>query len=210
MNHPRGHQPEAIRSVLETSLKALHPHKIRDTLREINKLHGEGKFQFFGLSNFAAWELVEIIHICKANNWIRPTYYQTRYNAISRALEQELIPASRKYGLRIVTYNALAAGFFAGKISKEDAGSKHMLQKWYLNDSHFEAMKIVRAASEKANIPLGEIGYRWLQHHSTLSPDDGIICGVSTVAQLKLNIASSEKGPLPEEIVGHDEPLCWR
>jgi aflatoxin B1 aldehyde reductase len=73
---------------------------------------------------------------------------------------------------------------------------------------------------EKADIPLAEIGYRWLQHHSALSPVDGIVFGSSTLAHLKSNMASVEKGPLPEgvvsaldvayKIVGHDAPQYWR
>jgi aflatoxin B1 aldehyde reductase len=73
---------------------------------------------------------------------------------------------------------------------------------------------------EKAEIPLAEIGYRWLEHHSALSPADGIIFGSSTPAHLKSNMASVVKGPLPEEvvsaldaaykIVGHDAPQYWR
>ncbi|KAH9983927.1 Aldo/keto reductase [Russula vinacea] len=246
-NHPGGHQPEAIRSVVETCLEALHPHKIRvlylhrpdrsvpfeTTLREINKLHQEGKFELFGLSNYPAWELVEMIHICKANNWIEPTYCQAPYNAISRTIESELIPAARKYGIRVVTYNPLAAGFLTGRISsREDVGGMDdifnaanswlgpVLQARYLNDSQLEAMKVVKAAAEKADIPLAEIGYRWLQHHSALCPTDGIIFGSSTLAHLRSNMASVEKGPLPEgvvsaldaayKIVGHDAPQYWR
>jgi aryl-alcohol dehydrogenase-like predicted oxidoreductase len=30
------------------------------------------------------------------------------YNAISRTIESELIPAARKFGIRIITYNSLA------------------------------------------------------------------------------------------------------
>ncbi|KAI0277213.1 Aldo/keto reductase, partial [Russula aff. rugulosa BPL654] len=246
-NHPGGHQPEAIRFVVETCLKALHPHKIRvlylhrpdrsvpfeNTLREINKLHQEGKFELFGLSNYPAWEVVEIIHICKVNNWIEPTYCQVLYNAISRTIESELIPAARKYGIRMITYNSLAAGFLTGRISSREDVSRMdnisnsanswlspVLQERYLNDSQFEAMRVVTAAAEKADTTLAEIGYRWLQHHSALSPTDGIIFGSSTPAHLKSNMESVMKGPLPEEvvsaldtaykIVGHDAPQYWR
>jgi len=57
--------------LIESFLKALQPHKIRvlylhrpdrsvpfeNTLREINKLHQERKFELFGLSNYPAWEV---------------------------------------------------------------------------------------------------------------------------------------------------------
>lgn len=61
---------------------------------------------------------------------------------------------------------------------------------------------------------------RWVQHHSSLNSEDGIILGASSVAQLKQNLEDSEKGPLPEEIVkaldearlivGASAPTYWR
>lgn len=36
------------------------------------------------------------------------------YNAITRSLEQELIPACKRYGLDVVVYNPLAGGIFSG------------------------------------------------------------------------------------------------
>ncbi|KAI0064627.1 Aldo/keto reductase [Artomyces pyxidatus] len=245
--NPGGHEPKALRATVEVSIQSLHPHKIRtlylhapdrrvpfeDTLREIDALHKEGKFEAFGLSNFPAWEVVEVIHICKANGWVQPTVYQGPYNAISRDIEAELIPAARKFGLRIVTYNPLAGGFFTGRIvSKDDSLAKNdlfnpnhgwigpALRSRYLHDGQFKAMEVIKEVGAKHNIPLVEIGYRWLQHHSLLQPGDGIVFGASTVEHLEKNIENSEKGPLPDEvvdavnvankIVGSDSPRYWR
>ncbi len=44
----------------------------------------EGKFKELGLSNFAAWEVAEVYHICKKNGWVLPTVYQGMYNPITR------------------------------------------------------------------------------------------------------------------------------
>ncbi len=46
------------------------------TLEAIDKLHRDGKFKEFGVSNYAAWQVVEIYHICKAKGWVLPTIYQ--------------------------------------------------------------------------------------------------------------------------------------
>ena len=53
-----------------------------------------------------------------------------------------------------------------------------------------------------------------------LTPEDGVILGASSAAQLEQNCADSEKGPLPEEIlkaldqakliVGAEAPTYWR
>lgn len=54
-----------------------------DTLEECNKMHKEGKFVNLGLSNFTAFEVAEIVIMCKERGWVRPTIYQGVYNAIS-------------------------------------------------------------------------------------------------------------------------------
>lgn len=42
------------------------------------------------------------------------------YNAITRSLAKELIPACRRYGLDVVIYNPLAGGLFSGKYKTSD------------------------------------------------------------------------------------------
>ncbi|KAA1473816.1 Aldo/keto reductase [Dentipellis sp. KUC8613] len=225
---PGDHAAARLRATLDVSLKALHPHKIRtfflhapdrsvpyvDTLRAVDELHREGKFEAFGLSNYAAWEVVEIVHICRENGFIQPTVYQGLYNAISRTIEAELVPAARKYGLRVVAFNPLAGGFFTGKTSFDDTALDatdpfHSQNGWlgpllrarYLKDGQLEALRIVRAAAHKHNLTLPEIGHRWLQHHARLQPGDGIVFGASTVEHVRANVASAEKGALPTEVV---------
>jgi aflatoxin B1 aldehyde reductase len=58
-----------------------------DTLREINKIHAEGLFERFGLSNYPTWEVAQICEICKRNGWVMPTVYQGIYNAHQRIVE---------------------------------------------------------------------------------------------------------------------------
>lgn len=59
-----------------------------------------------------------------------------------------------------------------------------------------------------------------MQHHSSLTPSDGVILGASSAAQLEQNCEDCEKGPLPQEVlealdeaykvVGFDAPPYWR
>ena len=59
----------------------------------------------------------------------------------------------------------------------------------------------MQVSQEKHNITIPEIGHRWLQHHSLLSPGDGIVIGDSSVAHIQQNIENAAKGPLPDEVV---------
>lgn len=146
---------------------------------------------------------------------MRPTVYQGMYNVITRGIEAELFVACRRYGLDIVVYNPLAGGLFSGKIKSRDivpdsgrfsgeGGQGANYRKRYFRDSTFRALQLVESAAEKHGLTLIETALRWTVHHSALrikDGNDGIIIGVSSVAQLENNLDNLEKGPLPEEVV---------
>jgi aflatoxin B1 aldehyde reductase len=91
------HEPGRLRASFETSLEQLKTKSVdifylhaadrsvpfEKTLETINDLHREGKFKQFGLSNYTAYEVAEIVMTCRERRWVRPTIYQAMYNAIS-------------------------------------------------------------------------------------------------------------------------------
>ncbi|KAL2136958.1 hypothetical protein VTI74DRAFT_11140 [Chaetomium olivicolor] len=186
-----------------------------ETLRAVNELHKAGKFVRLGISNFTAFEVAEIVMTCIHNGWVRPTIYQAMYNAITRSIEPELVPACRRYGLDIVVYNPLAGGLFSGKIKSKDmvpaegrysdsARMGKLYRDRYFRDTTFRALQTVEQAVEKAGLTMIETALRWVVHHSALKikdGNDGVIIGVSSVEQLDKNLTDLEKGPLPEEVV---------
>ncbi|KAF7651303.1 hypothetical protein LDENG_00112620 [Lucifuga dentata] len=226
-------KPESVRSQLETSLKRLHAecvdlfylhapdhqNPIEDTLRACNQLHKEGKFKEFGLSNYASWEVAEIMCICRHNNWIVPTVYQGMYNATTRQVETELLPCLRNYGIRFYAYNPLAGGLLTGKYHYEDKDGSQPAGRFFGNNwaatyrdrywkqSHFQAIDLVLQAletvygSEKPTMTSAAV--RWMYHHSHLKGDlgDGVIIGMSNMEQLQQNLFAAEEGPLDERVV---------
>ncbi|CAM9972821.1 unnamed protein product, partial [Hapterophycus canaliculatus] len=54
---------------------------------------------------------------CRANGWQTPSVYQGMYNAVTREVERELLPALKKLGMRFYAYNPLAGGILTGKHS---------------------------------------------------------------------------------------------
>ena len=137
------------------------------------------------------------------------------YNAITRSIEAELIPACRRYGLDIVVYNPIAGGLFSGKIRGKDiqpasgrfSDESHagkIYRGRYFRDSTFQALQLVESSAAKYGLSMIEIAMRWVVHHSSLKikdGDDGLIIGVSSVQQLDENLTHLEKGPLPGEVV---------
>lgn len=46
-----------------------------------------------------------MVGICNANGYIQPTAYQGIYNAVHRAVEPELFPCLRKFGISFYEFN---------------------------------------------------------------------------------------------------------
>jgi aflatoxin B1 aldehyde reductase len=178
-------------------------------------LHAEGKFKIFGLSNYAAWEVAQIAQICISHGWVRPRIYQGMYNALTRALEEELLPCCRHYGIDIVVYNPLAGGLFSGRYKSsseiptegrfsdvEGNRSDKLYRDRYFNSVYLDAINRLAPVVEKHGLTLPETAFRWLVHHSKLRPfdGDGIIIGASSIEQLDSNLKNLQKGPLPDEV----------
>ncbi|CAF2728776.1 unnamed protein product [Rotaria sp. Silwood2] len=224
------HKPERLRQTFETSLSELGQQSVEifylhapdrsvpyeETLEEINKLHKEGKFKTFGLSNYAAWEVAQITQICIFNQWVRPRVYQGMYNALTRALEEELVPCCRHYGIDIIAYNPLAGGILSGRyrssseIPKEGRFSNaegntagQLYRDRYFNDVYLDAINNLIPVIENHGLTITETAFRWLVHHSKLRPfdGDGIIIGASSVEQLESNLKDLQKGLLPDDVV---------
>ena len=70
--------------------------RLAETLEAINEEYKAGHFSRFGISNYKASEVDEIVSICEKNGWVKPTVYQGLYNAIVRSAEPELIPTLRR------------------------------------------------------------------------------------------------------------------
>jgi aflatoxin B1 aldehyde reductase len=223
------HSPEHLRLGLEASLKALQTDKVdmwylhapdrstpyEVTFKEIDNLYKQGKFNRLGISNYAAWEVAQICEICDKNGWIKPTVYQGVYNGLHRAVEPELFPCMKHYGIAFYAFNPLAGGFLTDRYHRDQAnheeGSRFdpkrnqgaNYRRRYWSDEYFDALDILRAACKKHGLTEAECALRWMTHHSFLSKEQGdaIIIGASSAKQLEQNLVDMEKDRLPDDIL---------
>ncbi|OTA63294.1 Aldo/keto reductase [Hypoxylon sp. EC38] len=233
---PGSHEPKALTSTFETSLKELGTNSVdilylhapdrsvpfSTTFAAVDKLHKAGKFSRLGLSNYASFEVAEIVTMCRHNGWVRPTVYQAIYNCLFRTIEDELIPTCRRYGIAVDVYSPTGGGFLLGKItSKHDdpkegryaAGPfQHLTRGRYFKDGIIKGARLIREAAETRGLNPLEVAIRWLVHHSKLQVtkrQDGIVIGFSNLQQLRDNLDYLEKGPLDEELLEVLE-RAWR
>jgi aflatoxin B1 aldehyde reductase len=182
---------------------------IEEALETVAELHDKGVVKELGLSNYPAWQVVDIAYKCDRIGCPRPTVYQGMYNALCRNVEPELFPAIRALGMRFYAFNPLAGGMLTGKHKQFDSAPEpgrfarlESYRKRYWKQSYFDAVDEIRKACEDADIPMAEAAYRWLCFHSSMdaSKEDGILLGASRQEQMIQNMAATKKGELPISI----------
>ena len=228
-----GLSPVSIEHQITTSLKRLRRSKldifylhlpdldtpIEDTLAETFNHYQNGRFERFGLSNYASWQVAEIAQICKQRGWMQPVVYQGMYNALTRDVERELFPCLANYGIAFYVYNPLAGGMLSGKHHRPGViptegrfATFEGYQDRYWKASYFDVIQPFVDACKAADITPAAAALRWLIHHSSISPgstmkdsfakvDNGIILGASSLAHFEANLAACSEGPLPTAIV---------
>ncbi|SDL10303.1 aflatoxin B1 aldehyde reductase [Sarcina sp. DSM 11001] len=183
---------------------------VESVLEAMADLHRQGKYKELGLSNFPAWMITDVWHICDSRGWVKPTVFQGIYNPLTRKAETELNACLNHFGMRFYAYNPLAGGLLTGRYGAfeddpTDGRFTHRpnYQKRYWKKSFFEAVDLIRKAGEKYGINTIEATYRWLAFHSMLdgSRGDAILIGASKLGHLQQNMDTLKAGPLPEEMV---------
>lgn len=183
---------------------------VAETLQSCFELFQQRKFSHFGLSNYASWQVAEVVETCRRNGWMEPTVYQGMYNALTRDVERELFPCLRNYGIRFNAYNPLAGGMLTGKhLSMDDIpdSGRFNVERGYLDrywkQDYFNVLQELQTACQEFDLKPIEVAFSWLVHHSLLDDElgDGIILGASKVEHLLQNMVACQHAPLNQSIL---------
>ncbi len=183
---------------------------VEQTLEACFALYRQGRFRQFGLSNYAAWQVAEVVELCRSHGWMQPTVYQGLYNALTRDVERELFPCLRHYGIAFYAYNPLAGGMLTGRYRDLDSlpdigrfADNDEYQQRYWKQDYFGVSQQFFAACEARDLSPTAAAMSWLVNHSRLDAEhgDGIILGVSRIEHLKINMAACRQAPLDNDII---------
>jgi aryl-alcohol dehydrogenase-like predicted oxidoreductase len=139
---------------------------LEETLTAFDELVKQGKVRVLGASNYNGARLKEAIEISQQNNLARYECLQPNYSLMERAaFEDDLLPVVQQYGIGVIPYFSLAAGFLTGKYrSKQDAEGKArgpMVEK-YLNDYGFGVVHALDAVAAELHSTPARVALAWL------------------------------------------------
>jgi len=183
---------------------------VEGVLAAMADLHDQGKYKELGLSNFPAWMVADVWHICDKHGWVKPTVFEGVYNPLTRGAEVELNDCLNHYGLRFYAYNPTMGGILTGRYKNVDEAPidgrfthRPGYQDKYWKKSNFDALDVIRKAAEPRGMTMTEATYRWLAYHSMLDETrgDAILLGASKLNHLIENMNTVKAGPLPGDVV---------
>jgi aryl-alcohol dehydrogenase-like predicted oxidoreductase len=185
---------------------------IEESLDAMDSLVRAGKIRYIAVSNYAAWQMADILHICDKRGYAGPVISQNVYNLITRGLESELAPFLKEHKIGMAIYNPIAGGFLAGKHkpgkpaeNTRFANNQNYYER-YWSDENFRAVEKLAETASQHGMSILELSMKWCAAQPAVT---SIISGVSRIEQIRQNIASLE-GELPgkEALDACDE--VWR
>jgi aryl-alcohol dehydrogenase-like predicted oxidoreductase len=167
-----------------------------ETLRALDDLVHAGKVLYLGASNYAAYRLTDSQWIAKTEHLHRFVALQMQYSLLVRDLEREHVPLCRQFGLGILPWSPLAAGFLSGKYVKDQpppAGVR--LGKWkerfagYDNDRGWRTLAAVNALAREKSTTSTAIALAWLLAKPMVT---SVIFGARSIEQLDDNLKAAD------------------
>ena len=89
-------------------------------------LRAQGKIIYVGSSNFAGWDIAKAQDLAGRRNFMGLVSEQSIYNLARRAIELEVLPACRDYGLGVIPWSPLHGGLLGGVLRKEREGVRRL------------------------------------------------------------------------------------
>jgi aryl-alcohol dehydrogenase-like predicted oxidoreductase len=80
----------------------------------------QGKVIYIGSSNFAGWHIAQAQAAAASRHFVGLVAEQCTYSLANRAVEMEVLPACRAYGLGVIAWSPLAGGLLAGVTQAKD------------------------------------------------------------------------------------------
>ncbi|KAJ5487613.1 hypothetical protein N7530_001913 [Penicillium desertorum] len=222
---PGGAGPEP--STPESLLDVYYMHaperrsSMENLLASIDSEYRAGKFKRFGLSNYLAEEVEEVVRICREKNYVVPSVYQGNYSAVARRAEKEIFPTLRKHNMSFYAYSPIAGGFLTKDVATLLSGGQGrwdpntplggVYHALFNKPSMLEGLEQWERISKESGLPKAELASRWVAHNTALKGEfgDAVIVGSRNVEQLNQTLAALSKGPLSAEIAEQIEQV-WK
>lgn len=223
--HGGGNSRKNLHRALEGSLKRLKTDYVDllwmhvwdgitpldEVMQSLGDLVRAGKIRYFGFSDVPAWYAASACTMAQTLNIPGPIALQLPYSLMERGIEREHVPAAREFGMGLTPWSPLAAGFLAGKYSRDAQGNVQQgggrlnlnLPSFQLfTERNWQVLERLRPIADDAAMQLDQIALAWASAQRGVT---SLIIGAKTLEQLHRNLDSLDVALSPELIAKLNE-----
>lgn len=184
---------------------------IEETLSALDDLVQAGKVRYIGASNYPAWRLMEAVSVSDRRNYARFDCYQPEYSLMERQLfEYEAMPLCKHYGLGVIPYSPLAAGFLTGKYRRDGAKPESVraggVLDRYGNDRGYTVIETLDEIAKSHEKTVAQTALAWMLTNPVITAP---IIGANNVEQLQDTLQAVGYRLSPEEMARLNEVTRW-
>jgi len=185
---------------------------IEETLSALYDLVHQGKVRYLGCSNYPAWRLTEAIWSSRLHFTARFDSLQPHYNLVHRAeYERELAEVCRTYGLGVIPYSPLAAGFLTNKyrrgLVEPESARIGGVKRRYFNEISWMIHEAVENLASQKGKSVSQVALAWLLSNPLITSP---IIGPRNLEQLADNLGVVGFRLTAEEKKGLDDASAWQ
>ena len=178
-----------------------HTVPLTESLDAIAELLEKKQIAAWAVSNYASWQILEMMHIAAANGMPAPAVSQQIYNPLIRQLDVEYFKFTRQHPIHTTVYNPLAGGLLTPKYASDlehaaepQAGARFENNAFYRGrywrNEMFDRVRALAGIAREAGLDLLELAYAWLADRPGV---DSVLVGPGSVAHLDDAARAMEK-----------------
>lgn len=166
-----------------------------ELVRTMDDLTRQGKILYWGVSEWSAGQIEEVVSVARQMNAAPPVSNQPYYNMLGRNVENEVLPACWKLGLGQVVFSPLAQGVLSGKYkpgakppndsrAANSQISMFMNNRGLLSDAILARVQKLNEVAAELGISMPQLALAWCLRRQEVT---SVIIGASKRNQIEEN-----------------------
>lgn len=156
-----------------------------------------GKLRHYGVSNYSAAQLAELLRTADANGLPRPVACQPPLSLLKPEVTTDLLPLCAREQIAVVPYQVLQGGLLTGKYRRgqplppDSRKAEKDAWVWNLDDALFDRIEQIEREAKANGMAMTQYALAWaLRQPGVVS----VILGVKRREQLEEAIAAATRG----------------
>ena len=185
---------------------------IEETLSALTDLRQQGKIRAFGSSTFPAHQIVKAQWVAEKRALGRFTTEQPPYSILVRGIEADVLPVAQQFGLGVVSWSPLAAGWLTGAYRKgrelpSSSRASRMPARYDLsmpgNQAKLDAADALARLADDAGISLIHLALGFVLACPAVTAP---IIGPRTIEQLESQLGAANKA-VPVDVLAEIDKI---